>query len=322
MVTIKQALEAKRLPTFFIIGAMKCGTSTLHQILARHPGIFIPEGEVRFFCVDDLEAFPPGQWDGNWVTQNFEGDFDRYLEWYVNFYREAAPDTLLGEDTAAYLSSPKAISRMAKYRPEAKLSVLLRDPVARTYSQYWHWVVSGRAVASFEDSLRLSHGNLLQRSYYEEQLRHCLDHFPSEQVKVILFEELIGQPRRVVNEVLEFLAVEPCDSLDVARHENRGHFPKRLRMKLWENYLFTSSYGRGYSGQFPGLRPRDPEPVRRRWLRRLFRRLNPSLGKNPHQINAATRGWLSDYLRRRNAGLPALLQRDLTAQWPSFREDA
>lgn len=309
------------MPEFFIIGAMKSGTSTLHQLLAQHPEVFIPDGEPHLFSIDDFDSFPQAQWDGELVEQGLEKYWDEYSDWYSELTAPATQTVHLGEDSAGYLSSKIAIDRLAKHVPQAKLLVVLRDPMARTYSHYWHWVRSGRAFVSFEDSLRFGHGNLLQRSYYEEQLRYCYQHFHKRQIKVLIFEEFIKNQEEALEEVFRFLGVPNSLPLNKGRHENRGQFPRSLSLKLFENYLFRRLFGLSYTKALPRLSVAKRGLRMQKWMQRVFRTLNPSTSRNHHQMAPCTRKWLKSWLYRKNSGLPKLLGMDLEKHWPTFRVD-
>ncbi|QXD16193.1 sulfotransferase [Rhodocaloribacter litoris] len=308
-------------PDFLIIGAMKSGTTTLHHLLEQHPDVYIPRGELHFFAIDDLDAFPQAQWDGCWVEQDFESFFDVYAAWYARHFALSKPDQIKGEDSATYLSSRLAIDRIARYASEAKLIVLLRDPVARTYSHYWHWVRTGRAIASFEDSIRYGHGNLLQRSYYEEHLRYCLERFSRKQVKILIFEHFIRNQLAVLREVLEFIGVPFIADIKVGQHANPGRYPRFPRLKCLENYCLRRKFGSSYRMQVPRLQASESPALSHRVMEKVFRWINPMTARRPPAMDPATRRWLSGFLRRRNAGLPDLLEIDLAAYWPTFAGD-
>src|SRR5512139_536133 len=167
----QSAVETAGLPDFIIIGAPKCGTSALHLILAHHPGVFIPDLEVYFFDVDDISIHPEFfQRRDGFTLHDFDRDLDTYLDWYRSLFAGAAPGQLVGEDSTTYLASRRAPERIARLLPSVRLIAMLRDPVARAYSNYWHNVRRARTARSFEETLRLEPGSLLTRGFYAEQL--------------------------------------------------------------------------------------------------------------------------------------------------------
>jgi len=245
------------LPDFIIGGAMKCGTSSLHHILAQHPSIFIPDGEQDLFAIDDIEQHPYFfPWiRGSWYSHNYEQNLERYLEWYRSLFSgRSGSETLLGEDSTAYLSSAKAPCRIAKVLPNVKLIFLLRDPVERTYSHYWHWVKTGRAIYGFEETLRYAPATLLQRSFYKTQIERYFACFPRDRIKIILFEQFVQHTERVVDDVLEFLGVDrTMDLSTISKHKNQGQRPRCLWLRLLRNRILRHLAGLHYWGWLPDL---------------------------------------------------------------------
>lgn len=282
----------------------------------------MPAGEVQLFAVDDIEQNPVffPHVNGQWTYQNFERYFDEYAAWHQSLYAGAGKDKLLGEDAPSYLPSQRAIDRIATYLPDAKLIVILRDPVDRLYSQYWHWVRTYRAIFTLEDTIRFSPGNLLQRSYYEAQLRYCFERLPREQVHVVLFEEFVRDQERITKELLSFLGLSyRPEEVRTSSHANPSLHPRSLSLALLRNRLFREVYGRRYHRTMP----RMPEvPVQSRLQRAgiwLANRVNPATKKRPAPMDPHTRAFLAELLYERNAGLPDLLGRDLSAYWPTFQ---
>ena len=105
------------LPNYLIIGAPKCGTTSLAAWLDEHPQVYmVPEKELHFFS---------GYWEQG-------------LDWYEQcFVPNGKP--LVGEASPSYLENPVARERIASVLPGAKLIAMMRNPVDRAYSQYWHW---------------------------------------------------------------------------------------------------------------------------------------------------------------------------------------
>src|SRR5262245_7209987 len=102
-------------PNFLVIGAMKCGTSSLYQYLRSHPQVFMPNDpdEVNFFSRRDLE---------------------RWSEWYRRLFAEAGSAVAIGERSTNYTkypSIPDVPTRIARSIPDAKLIYLIRDPIER-----------------------------------------------------------------------------------------------------------------------------------------------------------------------------------------------
>src|SRR6478736_8157945 len=150
-----------RPPDFFLLGAPKAGTSALHAALARHPGLFLsPLKEPKYYLCGDS---PPPAYKG-------PGDAHSNQEWiwqrarYLALFDDAPEGTLRGESTPFYLYNRDARRRIAADNPDARLIVVLRDPVDRAYSNWMHLWSDGLepigdfATACGEDEQRMAEG--------------------------------------------------------------------------------------------------------------------------------------------------------------------
>ncbi len=321
-------VNPKQLPDFIIIGAQKSGTSSLHNVLAQHPDVFIPKGEIFFFDVDDIEQHPdffvPTR-DG-WVDHDFDANLDRYLQWYRRLFEGARDGQLRGEDSTTYLASKVAPARIGSLAPRTKLVAMLRDPVKRAYSHYWHTVATGRATMTFERTLSRRPGNILRRGFYAEQIERYLRHVPKENLKVLLFEEFAKEPQRCVDEVCAFLGLGTSVDLDaVDGHRNAARAPLSLRGRLLANAALRPLLVKSYKRKIPFMPGYAPDSVTSRVERHpMFERLSdwfedarPRRSYPP--MREDTREFLEGLYRRRNASLPDLLDRDLDAWWPYMR---
>ena len=219
--------QPRSLPDAVILGAMKCGTSSLHNYLVQQPGVIEPlRKEVHYFDVN----------------------FDRGESWYrANFGRQGA--TGLNIDSSPYyLFHPAVPDRMRALLPGAKLIVLLRDPVRRAYSHYWHERDKGREKLEFEAAIEAEAGRLgdaqqqladgtLERSFahqhfsylargrYAEQLEAWFSAYPREQFLVLRFEDLAREPLATLNTTLGFLGLPPAAAVDLEARNTRRYPP-------------------------------------------------------------------------------------------------
>ena len=321
-------VNPKQLPDFIIIGAQKSGTSSLHNVLAQHPDVFIPKGEIFFFDVDDIEQHPdffvPTR-DG-WVDHDFYANLDRYLQWYRRLFEGAKEGQLRGEDSTTYLASKVAPARIGSLAPRCKLVAMLRDPVQRAYSHYWHTVATGRATMTFERTLSRRPGNILRRGFYAEQIERYRMHVPGENLKVILFEEFAKRPQEVLDEVCAFIGLETTVNLGtVDEHRNAARAPLSHRGRLIANAALRPLLVKSYKRKIPFMPGYAPDSVTSRVERHpLFERLSDWFeGARPRRsyppMRPDTKTFLQGLYRRRNAALPDLLDRDLDEWWPSMR---
>lgn len=193
------------LPNFFIIGAAKAGTTSLHFYLDQHPDLFMAEmKELHYFCDPEFE-----RWEA--------------------LYRQHFPidAKIRGEGSTLYTRSPAipgVPARIAATVPDAKLVYLVRDPVERALASWreerFHVTERRPAAVAFahpEDP----HNAYVAASRYAEQLDGYLAHFPREQILVLDQRELATDTASVVGRVVEFLEL-PAYDIDTATRHNEG----------------------------------------------------------------------------------------------------
>jgi hypothetical protein len=301
--------SASRLPDFIIGGAMKSATTSLHRVLARHPEVFMPEGEGRFFTRGDVVQRPDALCSGDGAVPGAR-DEAAALDDYRQRFAAAGPNQVVGEDATTVLPSPKAPGRIEETVPDAKLIFLLRNPVDRTYSHYWHLVRTGRAVRDFEGALRHGRNTLHLRSFYRPQLERFFERFPRDQIKVLLFERYAEAPQAVVDEVCRFLGLSASvDAASGDRHAHAGRAPRFPRLHLLLNYLASG---------LPRRVRADPDgTLGRRAVLSLLHRLRRRNLTEPSYppMHPDTRRQLAAVYRRENRGLEDLVDLDFEAYW-------
>jgi hypothetical protein len=188
------------LPNFFIIGAAKAGTTSLHYYLDQHPQVQMSiNKEPHFFAGSSTNIpYPMGR-----VSRL--ADYERLFDPAAEMRGEASPSY------AAYPRRQGAPERIKELVPEALFVYLVRDPVARTVSHYQHAVASGnekrtlnQALADAEDP----YSYLTCQSFYARQVRHYLEHFPQERLLVVDQGELLGERRATLKRIFSFLSID------------------------------------------------------------------------------------------------------------------
>ena len=199
-------------PDFFIVGAPKCGTTALFNYLAAHPSVFMPDNkEPNYFCTD-LTRY------GHVAT----------LTEYEALFSPAPPHALTGEASALYLYSKVAIVQIMAHNANAKIIVMLRNPIEAARSMHaFQWSYELEDVFDFEEAWRLQKARLEGRDLprrwpypdhlqygalyrYAPQVRRLLAHAPRQQCLFLLFEDFFADPSRQFARVLEFLGL-PSD---------------------------------------------------------------------------------------------------------------
>ena len=222
-----------RLPEFLILGAQKAGTTTLYDVLTQHPDI----GSAR---TKEL-AF-------------FDRHFGRGVSWYkANFPKSVG---ITGEATPDYIVDPAAPERVKSVLPDAKLVVLLRNPVDRAISHYFHAVRLGYENRPIEVALSLDNQpdpnaalrfvghplerrseyqafSYLDRGFYSKQLAQWFELFDRKQFHIEFSEDFFTDPEPVVEAVLSFLDVPSGWAFDV-RPKNIGTYGNKVPAELYQ----------------------------------------------------------------------------------------
>ncbi|MCB9506508.1 MAG: sulfotransferase domain-containing protein [Myxococcales bacterium] len=174
-----------------VIGAMKCGTSTLHQHLRLHPQISMSRVKELDFFVSE-RTWPKG------------------VEWYRSRFDARA--AVRGESSPNYTKWPKfdgVPARMHSVAPDAKLVYLMRDPIDRIVSHYRHNVSHGRETRPVDVALtEPGPNNYVTSSSYWLQISKFLEFYAPEQLRLFELRELNSEPRRVVRELCEWVGVD------------------------------------------------------------------------------------------------------------------
>lgn len=180
-------------PDFLVIGAMKAGTTSLHQYLRTHPGAFLPgRKEIDFFSIDT-----------NWA---------RGPAWYERHFASAPSGARLGEASPSYAKHPehpRAAERIASFAPDVRLVYSVRDPVQRLLSHYEHEVARGREARPLSDALEAD-PRYLDTSRYGLQLDRYLEHLPADHILVVDAEELRDAREAVMSRMFRFLDLDPA----------------------------------------------------------------------------------------------------------------
>ncbi|MET0070411.1 MAG: sulfotransferase [Candidatus Thiodiazotropha sp.] len=188
----------------FILGVQKCGTTSLASLLSTHPDIFLPSvKETYFFCDDDK--------------------YEKGEKWYHDEFYTQRNEHILLDATPFYLASQKALDRVINFADkDTRYIILLRDPVHRAYSAYWHQVRLGNEELSFEEALA-AEGKRIDEAHarktrwwrhaytkvgmYAEQLSYLYDRVDASCV-LVLEQNQLNDSDYLANTLPSFLGVE------------------------------------------------------------------------------------------------------------------
>ncbi|WP_164477790.1 sulfotransferase family protein [Nocardioides pantholopis] len=185
-----------RLPNFLYVGPDKAGSSWLHEVLLKHPDVYLTPAKDLYF---------------------FDRYYDRGLAWYADQFRDARAERVVGEICQDYLFHPRAAERIHDTLGPVRVMVSLRDPVERAWSSYLYMRKHGIGPDTFAAALR-SHPELLEHGRYATGLDRFLQRFPRELVHVALFDDLSADPQSFLDSVTDFLDVArlPLAARDLA----------------------------------------------------------------------------------------------------------
>ena len=226
----------RTVPNTYIVGAQRCGTTSLFRYLTQHRSVKGP-------------ALEKG-------VHYFDTNYDRGLDWYRSFFptrrtvessrRLNGSDLRILEAAPYYLFHPAVPGRMAEVSPDARIIILVRDPVQRALSHHNHEVKRGFETEDFATALELEesrlegeparmaadpsyvsfahqHHSYVARGLYEDQIRRYLEHFPPESILIVRTVDLEHDPRGTVSEVLAFLDIPVVGGIDFPRFNARSY---------------------------------------------------------------------------------------------------
>jgi len=284
-------------PNFFIVGVPKAGTTSLHEYLSNVSGIYMSTiKEPNYFSVTTMP---------NKLPYRPIRDKKKYLD----LFKGTKDEKIIGESSTLYLFDPEAPKLIRKEIPHARILISLRDPIDRLFSYYLLVKNLGYGEKSFRQQIlkELSHEidfskphMRLEAGKYSKCVRRYLDTFGADQVKIIIFEEWIKNPKKVVEEILKFLDInEGLDHFFAEDHNpymvNRWKFvPRFLR-----NPIVT--------------RMREIIPIS---LKQQIRKLLEKKAKKP-KMDESDREFLKKYYKDDVEKLKNILGRNLP--WPNFQ---
>jgi hypothetical protein len=263
---------------------MRAGTTSVSGYLRQHPEVYMPaQKEPHYF---DRDA-----------------NFGRGKEWYAMFFRGAGGARAVGEATPWYLYARQAPGRMAQLVPSARLIAILRNPVDRAYSHYWHDRHRGRLSVPFDEGVarereqisspgsgRSSRNSYLDRGFYLPQLERVCGHFYREALLVLLFDDLVTDSRAAYRTICRHLGIDDnFEPRNLGRNLSPSASPRSDRL-----HRFTRGHRHALSG-------------------RIVARLNAGKPATYPPMEPALRADLVAYFAPQNRALAAWLGRDLSA---------
>lgn len=231
---------------FIGIGAAKCATSWVSDILRKHPNVYYPldEKELCYF--------------NKYIPQDFSTANHLYLKptsWYHDYFKDAADVQIKGEITPAYLSMENCANDIKSYNPKIKLFAIIRHPVERSFSQYLFSRQNGVGnYKSYREAIEKMPEKFLHTSLYFKNLKRYFDIFPSNQIKVLFYEDIKKDSKSFLKSLYNFLEVPEFFPEDIDKVVNKGKHPKSQALMdiIGKSKLFI--YQNGMEKIIPVLR--------------------------------------------------------------------
>lgn len=292
------------MPNLFIVGAPKSGTSFLYENLKRHPQILMGIKEMHFWASD--WHFPKGRMDE---------------AYYFSFFKQASSFSYAGEATVSNLASKNAAKAIYQFNPDARIIIILRNPVDMIYSMYGQMTFNGSEdLPSFEAALEAEkeRKNLkripvlisgpVEFLYYRElgaytsQVKRYLDCFGSENVLILWFDDLKNDANKLMDDVYNFLDLP----IPVERITSKVNTAKTARFKSLTRFLALRSYWKIQVAKIF-----IPSRKKRYQFASFLGRINQkTLRQRP--MNSDTRAMLLNYFKPEIKSLEKLLDKDLS----------
>jgi hypothetical protein len=203
-------------PDFFVVGAPKCGTTSLDRSLRQHPDIFMPDRKDLPHFGSDLEFTFTYQY----------GERRETLKEYLRFFEAAGEFARVGETSCWYLFSRRAAAEIRAFAPDAIIIIMLRNPVDMMYSQHSQFLSNlNEDISSFEDALEAEPDRrqaqripgtahfprglqYRETARYADQVERYLDTFGPDRVHVIIYDDYRADAAGEVHRVLTFLGLD------------------------------------------------------------------------------------------------------------------
>lgn len=277
-------------------GAQKSGTTSLARYFGAHPGIHMHWTREFPYFVD-----PPGQ------HASYEAAYRGAFEGLP------ADDQVVAAKSATWMYRPNAMDRFHAHNPDAYILTVLRNPIDRAHSAFWHMRRMGiedldtfeqavRAPADrFQDELRQIGTRYLVNGEYAGWLDEVEKRFPRDRIMVVLLEDLIADAQAIIRDVEAQMDMRRRSVAETAPHANSFALPRSERLN---RMVFAPPK------PLRKLAHLLPEATRNKLRRRIFD-ANQVAAAKP-KMAPATRAELVEHFRDHNAALAKRLGRDLS----------
>jgi hypothetical protein len=292
-------------PNVFLIGAMKAGTSYLSGLLGEHPAVFMSTEKEPCHFVD--EQVLRRVWFSQWTKGYWRSEAH-----YLRLFAEAGDASIVMEASTPYTQAPLfagVVQRILAFNPAARFIYIMRDPLQRTVSHYWHrvrWWGERRAMLR---AIR-SDSHYTDVSYYARQLHEYLRYVDRERIYVLTYEALLTDAFNELRGLFVWLGVDPLyrpGRIGIPVNVTPAVIRKPRGLGLLDNLRQTSLYSSAISPVLPSA------------MRRLGSKIAAVTVRPAEVPLEGVMSYLRPIQRRQTQELSVLLNRTFP-EWEMFWE--
>lgn len=314
---------------FAVIGVVKGGTTSLYHYLNSHPEVYLPPvKETNHFAAADIrpELFLKT------YARDSDLDLDAYItggmkqqvhiahvnspEHYQALFSHSDGETAIGEISNSYMICPSAAGALHECNPEAKIIVVLRNPIGRAWSQYLMNLREAKTDdPDFVRELERDHAaspsgwginhQYLELGKYAEQLERYILRFGRHRVLPVFFEDYKVDPAETLKKICTFLEIDDTFQFDFSEKSNKAGLP---RFPLINKLMVES-------GAIAAAKKLTPKALRKKFAEALYTDKNIPKLKEEHRI------WLREYYRAQVAALAEMIGSEVYEKWPDFKQN-
>jgi len=275
-------------PDFFLVGAPKSATTSMHEYMKQHSDIFVPaDKEPHYFSNPEVA--------NTYYDTHFVSGEDEYLQ----LFEGRMGEKVAGDFSPSYLFHSSAAKRIHAFQPNAKIIMILRNPIKRALSHYLMDVRIGSCDRPFKEYLRrtemtrIHYREYVEVGMYSHQVKIYLEQFGPENVLVLIHDDFVADPQSFMADTFRFLGVDEDVPIDFEVKHNPFELPRSAIIRdIAQSRIIRS------------LKARIPHSLRRTIKRTLYSRHRPEFSDEELL--------LAEVFRPDVARLSQILDRDLS----------
>lgn len=307
-------MSPKRQIDFIGIGAPRSASTWLSQCLYEHPHISFPtkHSQKKLHPLDkEQNFFSQSLFRKNYSQKN---RYSKGIDWYLNNFNWTNPNQTRGEFSVSYLADSKAPARIKKHFPNIKIITILRNPIDMIYSAYYHFkaLVHTQVPPDFKQAILNDDTERLRLPWglYHQHLQAYYHQFPSENIQIFLYDQVINNPKDLVKQAYHFLQIDSSfspPSLNTKRHaavKTKSSLIKDLsyslltaleKLKLKKLHQSLSRHRRLYNlYHLLNLTPTSKPPLSQPVKDKLHQYYKEDINKLEKLINTDLSSWKDD----------------------------